>query len=630
MPKKRSEVVADRERRMSRVVNGEIWMPDSVPIKREIKSPPMLMVVDELVEPEDDGSAAFPNDPSIMVRNVPSVPISVSASKPTSTSALASAPAAASKIAPSTQEAARKATSAQAMPSNSMSKSASELAATVRRPLPPLRAESDLVRAPHRSRRTRSMSLSSTPASEIEPFMSNDEPTPPPAIKVEVIRRQKSLKKLFFSHYDSASVQEKQDGTDKKPKGLLSRAKSKPSLRIDVKASKEDFVPGIATASSSGQSEGFPGTPVSRSSDGLGHGHRGLSKRFSLSNMSNAFKKKSPAAGEGLAVPKVPELPEAYRREKEAMEIEIALSVSYHVVPASPPLEGEIVPQEDDEPDTKGLATPEEPMPKYSVKGLMSPPIIHSAVHTHDAESETSSAFDFDDELEHAELMQVSPRTRRNPGVSLQQFLGQAPGRRIRVENVDNASRHSVEAIVLGSLLVPEAETPSTGGERSHSEVLAGGKQAPQAVPSSSEASLGSLSQSSYTSEPDAPPITPNILEANPLSPPIELTGLQLPTLSNDIIAVESPPTSSTRASSPKPRAFGSPDIFLHMFSSPRSSSRIVKPTPTPTASYPTPPLPEWEVQFSSLSANMQLKSLHFDGLGLDFDGFSREGRHLI
>lgn len=471
------------------------------------------------------------------------------------------------------------------------------------------------------------MSLSSTLASKIEPIISNDEPVPSLPTKFEVIRKQKSLKKLFFSSSETSSIQEKRDGVDKKAKGLLSRAKSKPSLRIDVKASKEDVVPGIATASSSGQSDGFPDTPVSRSSDGIGQGHRGLSKRFSLSNMSTAFKKNSSAAGGGFAVPKVPELPEAYRRKKEPSADESALPLKYHGFPASPHLEGEVTTQEEDEQTSNGFAGQMASMSKHGAKGLMSLPIIHTNSHMDDAESDTSSAFDLDDELQHAELMQVSPRTRRNPGVSLQQFLGTAPAAKTRVEVVPNALRHSVKAIVLGPLLFPEGETLATVEETPCSGTSANDQQAPQAVQSASETSLESLSQSSSTSEPDPPPITPSFLISNPLSPPIEVLESN-PSLSNDIIAVETPPTSSTRASSPRTRTFGSPDMFFHMFSSPRSSSRVVKPMPPVSVS--PQPLPEREPQFSSLDGNLQLKSLHFDGLGLDFDELHWDGRAVV
>jgi hypothetical protein len=51
---------------------------------------------------------------------------------------------------------------------------------------------------------------------------------------------------------------------------------------------------------------------------------------------------------------------------------------------------------------------------------------------------------------------------------------------------------------------------------------------------------------------------------------------------------------------------------------------------PRSTAHIPIPPIPtekERTHEFTSLSKEVQLKSLHFEGLGLDFDGFKWESR---
>lgn len=52
MPKKRSEVVADRERRMTRVVDGEVRVSDSAVMEREVVL--VLDVVDEVVKVQQD------------------------------------------------------------------------------------------------------------------------------------------------------------------------------------------------------------------------------------------------------------------------------------------------------------------------------------------------------------------------------------------------------------------------------------------------------------------------------------------------------------------------------------------------------------------------------------------------
>jgi len=61
--------------------------------------------------------------------------------------------------------------------------------------------------------------------------------------------------------------------------------------------------------------------------------------------------------------------------------------------------------------------------------------------------------------------MHISPRTRINPGVSLQEFLGTAPKPRVGVVVVRNTSRYSVEAIVMGPLFIPEGTELSTVDE---------------------------------------------------------------------------------------------------------------------------------------------------------------------
>ncbi len=149
------------------------------------------------------------------------------------------------------------------------------------------------------------MSLTSTLAAQIEPIISHEEEVPPLPASLGVVRKQKSLKTFFFS---ASPPTEKRVQVERRSKGPLSWAKSKPSLRIDFKAPKESPSPGLATASSSGQADGYPDTPTSRSSDG----GRGLSKRFSLSKMSAAFKKKPPGMAGLEIIPSVPELPEAY------------------------------------------------------------------------------------------------------------------------------------------------------------------------------------------------------------------------------------------------------------------------------------------------------------------------------
>ena len=562
MPKRRCEVVADRERRMSRLVDDEVWVPEEVRIgiKTEVMRQGVMGVLEETME-EDQ------RDSSSMTETRSSTPID---------------DAETTSLPPTSSSSAH------------------------RRPLP-LRADSapcvEAAAAPHRTQMARAMSLTFSLAAETEPVKYHDEDMPALPSSPLVIRKQKSLKKFFFPSTDELPIEEKRVEAEKKPKSLLSRARSKPSLRIDVEASNASPLSSLATASSSGQSDTFPDTPSSRSSEF----NRGLSKRFSLSNMSGAFKKKAPAGGGLGMVPKVPELPEAYRQEKEAKLKESAVPIS--PVIGSTPL-----------PADEGCRAS---TIREGHRVLMSPPIIRPAVRADDVESDTSSGFEFGDELQHADLMHVSPRTRRNPGVSLQKFLGTAPAPQVGVVVVPNMSRYSVQAIVVGPLLFPEgAEVPAVSEAADESPLSEDEAPGANRNGSDPDTSLESLSRSSSTSESDLAPITPNIPTPTGLSSPFELYDSPIPSRPIEITTTDTPPapSPSTRSSTPKNRAFGSPDILLRLLSSSRSSMGREKHTPVP------PPIPTGE-EYSSLSGDVQLKSLHFEGLGLDFDGFKWDSR---
>ena len=513
-----------------------------------------------------------------------------------------------------------------------------------------------------KSRKRRSMSLTSIPASkpaEEAPSIPSAQPGP----NAKVIRKHKSLKKFFFSSdnlakqeqepvppFDLRRVKEKeaqrreeekpkhekannveesegveQDGGHEKrdrPKddkkremnkrsslgGMLSRPKSKPSLRIDVKVSKHAEAPtsssaaeadastttpapltGSSTATSS-TSEPYPETPSSRSSfkskgkvgtpasESAG-GTRGLTKRFSLSNMSSAFKR---SKKDGVFVPQVPELPAAYKRDKAGRSMSadsastptatVIRDIKQSAVPLSPKLqESAII----DSPQTRprSLLSPKN-SPGSSVKALPDPEpsspgatSLHSVrsvstAHTLNAPgspthddtsilSDTSSNFELETELNHAQLVLVSPRTRRNPAESLQDILGVAPvTRQSTIVKMDPVlSRRSVEAIVLGPLLMSPGEMAPLSEEdecgithdpsdpdnvRRGSDSLATSDHAGHIRSDSphqydSESSLESLSRSSSTSDPlEHAPVTPSSADCGPtleLPPPLPPMG---------------------------------------------------------------------------------------------------------
>lgn len=190
----------------------------------------------------------------------------------------------------------------------------------------------------------------------------------------------------------------------------------------------------------------------------------------------------------------------------------------------------------------------------------MSPPIHPPNQYADDAESETSSVFGYDAEVPHAAFKHVSPRTRRNPGVSLQEFLGTAPAARVGVVVVPNTSRHSVEAIVMGPLLAAVEVQLSTVVELQPVD----DKQA-QPVGSNSDSSHDSLSRSSSASEPDGQPITPHIPIPEGLASPVELRDPRMPSPP----LVDTPETSSTCTSTRKPLLqprLPSPCSIVHVY----------------------------------------------------------------
>ena len=351
----------------------------------------------------------------------------------------------------------------------------------------------------------------------------------------KVIRKHKSLKKFFSSNHTPDKEHDPLPKLDKlvkeregpkfdtwlvkidkelkeepvKPRtgfGMLTRPKSKPSLRIDVKASREVPVSGPSTASSRGSEPAFIAAPLSANSTStstsdpypetptLNSGKsraksqtpmagvntpKGLTKRFSLSNMSAAFKR---SKKDTVSIPQVPEVPLAYKKEKPKKSMsdeaprtsdETKASIKESAVPLSPRSGGRVA----GSPDTHRplLSPPPSPAQNNVIKESNTPdqgattraPLSQSVPpspkDTLSVVSDTSSAFELDAELNHAQLMLVSPRTRRNPAESLQDIMGTAPiSRQSKIIKLDAAlSRRSVETVILGPLLLsPEPALP--------------------------------------------------------------------------------------------------------------------------------------------------------------------------
>jgi hypothetical protein len=150
-----------------------------------------------------------------------------------------------------------------------------------------------------------------------------DLPTPPPAlgardlnVKIDTpaptpvpgLKKQKSLKQLLSFGLSSPPpvppLPPHLEGPSKKRMTLLSR-QSKPNLRVEVKSPKIN-INGPTSAPLPDLKGKGKATDIEKPR---------MVKRFSLSNMSSAFKKM--AGGGGSPIPKVPELPIMYRRKSD-------------------------------------------------------------------------------------------------------------------------------------------------------------------------------------------------------------------------------------------------------------------------------------------------------------------------
>ncbi|WWD21492.1 hypothetical protein CI109_105978 [Kwoniella shandongensis] len=604
---------------------------------------------------------------------------------------------------------------------------------------------------PKSVRKTRALSLSAASSSQLSSSLLDQVPAPPVPSRPQTIKKQKSLKTFFFSSSTPASTSAPTNasvtsislpksssgrkGSEDKPKergrGILSRARSKPSLKIDVKMAKsttsESFAgtsssttpttPGLSTTQSELPASSYPETPSST----INPPHtatptpRGLSKRFSLSNMSSAFKKRSsstPVTGSlakqsGVAVPRVPDLPDVYKKEKEARK------VVHSAVPLGPsrvstaqgiqeadastsvlvPTRCESPSTMDDSRSSEESSEPTKTVSKTrsSIESVSRPvnplaPLLPaldlsststsasvSATHPDSPAATTISTTSLDDdeedpeELMHAQLMQVSPRTRRDPAVSLQEYLGSGPARQGNVVIVPKGARRSVEAVVVlglpafvgnmtnetdgsSSLLGRVMEERRGSADTDETEMVV--------TPIQNPMEMFIASDPNAFDQPSSSAITSTeIIGQNDDGLDLDL---DLESLPSDTVLVETPPpppppssqTSTTATdSTPIPKGrFASPEALLRKL---HTSSRKQHQQSTPYHSLsqaqalalreaalasavagkvPIPPIPLNEdgtipsEAYSSLMNDVQLRSLHFEGLGLDFGDWMAAG----
>ncbi|WWC59464.1 uncharacterized protein I303_102020 [Kwoniella dejecticola CBS 10117] len=627
---------------------------------------------------------------------------------------------------------------------------------------------------PKSVRRSRALSLSAALSSS---SLKNAEVPPLPDLPRPQIRKQRSLKKFFFSSStppdalsstssvppvpplplrERISIDDDNSHKDEKPhkgKKILQRAESKPSLKIDTKTSKSSssaepspLTPALSTGKT--DMSAVMNTPSSASVQ-----PRGLSKRFSLSNMSQAFKKKShsmpiSATSSGSPVPMVPALPEAYKKGKKAINSKehscstgpmigkraktLNSDQNESVVTASAlPRRSESLKAiqsltflSDEETNDTDPSTPssssimvEEPrsllpafeVPESSSRRTESP--TQGRPSTSDQSIISISTIDIDDidgdledehEVIHAQLMHVSPRTRRDPSqaLSLQEFLASPPGKTTNVVIVPpQGLRRSVEAVVmLGNPMLLNLQSPPTITSHQENDEAEGEEEATAVVQMEEKRQSRVLERRGSETESEEEISTPmeEMVEMFPDHQDAEAeeqdeptpkasasrisqttTGLnvdadkalegegeqglaEIESLPSDMVLVETPPQlpnipsastatsadSSTGSNGEPKKRFASPEALLKRLHSARKqnqhqstpynhhSKRASKSNKDGQGNrdsliflqdIPLPPLPAGsdQLEFSSLSREMQLRSLKFESLGLDFQDWN-------
>jgi len=502
-------------------------------------------------------------------------------------------------------------------------------------------------------------------------------PPPAPATPATALRKQKSLKQLLSFGYSSppppvpplpslplstAQTQTQVSGQgepSRKRMTLLSR-QSKPNLRVDVKSKiKSDNGPISAP---------LPATEVEREKEERPR----MVKRFSLSNMSSAFKKMaghSSHSGGAASVPKVPDLPAMYRRKSD-QDVEQADrdaeerprrrsedDLSFRAI-------GSPIVREDSPICPLDVSTLLSPCPSPSASpsvprstavpmvlepaALLSQPIKPRLARSSSFSSLSSIATTASHEQQ--TLQHISPRTQRDPSASLQGFITQVHSTEVTIERPTHGRQRSLEATIVLSMTPPAPLPRSRLMER--------------------EDSLGNLSRSSHGSQRSSQesqtlktPVTVPVASMSldeirrhiPIAPPrtVETVGemrsegsfKSLPSLGSEMIVVNSPTStlaststgsgvaststasasgsrSASRASTPKARS------LVRMITSPRRKhSRNTRTSQSKDhgkgkgkGKATQPPLPTTNsIKFDSLKQGVQLESLHFDSLDIDF-----------
>ena len=534
--------------------------------------------------------------------------------------------------------------------------------------LPPLSSKESSPR-----RKSRAMSLTSILASKsalpsdisLPPVPPLPAPPVPPKTVVPPnesdrirLKKQKSLKNFFFAGTSGWSESSASVSEGKRRKSDETESSGESASTSSSKMKRKDK----AASSNEVREEGS------------------LRKRFSLSNMSQAFKKRSLGPGSGGAVPKVPDLPAEFKKVDKASVVGKAKSKTVPDVLDPPEIATiDSLPAQHNTTATdfgvSGFArgsTP--PLLVCSVGGMEFSPVVQSPTSIDppvlpdldmdiDAESDASSLFSLDDvelgsaspptqqQTRRATIMRVVPRY--PIGFDLQEMMGMStvslPSH--RVGGLDDSPDSPIS---MGPLLPRRpllaldvesaAATSSSDSSSSPSEEQC---QTPESDEWHSAESRPSSETDTSSSQPHTPleeAPTQHLLPAIPLPDidPVddsntkitETNILMSPSLSLTLHdpsegAQDLSPVSRV-ASIPKSR-FSSPEGILRMMASPRSnrssfsnaSVRTVLRNSTPPSlnDIPVPAIPDTR-EYNSLMSAVQLRSLKFDALGLDFEAF--------
>jgi len=487
------------------------------------------------------------------------------------------------------------------------------------------------------------------------------------------LKKQKSLKQLLSFGLSSPPplppLPPHLEGPSKKRMTLLSR-QSKPNLRVEVKSPKINGPTSAPLPDLRDKGKGKE-KEVDRPK---------MVKRFSLSNMSSAFKKM--ASGGSSPIPKVPELPIMYRRKSDQDDVGEGSSsrsgngvegeeksrrrsddISFRGVGSpitntrfsgldTPPIGSPIVfefsppilptaagPSTFDHGIVTRKAIPDSPSdawtsppdadaiaPPISSPTAVAPAPAGLEIQTRLARSTsfssvssvaTSAHGPITEPHEQRTLIAISPRTQRDPSASLQDYLTRVQSTEVTITQRTHVRQHSLEATIVLSSPPPPL---------------------PRHRLMEREDSLGSLtsnrssgeSQNERLKTPLVMPVASMSLDEIrrhiPIAPPrtVMEEGISssdsfqsLPSLGSGMVVVNSPTSTVTSTSTGQSGTSKStPKARSLVRMMRRQSKGKGKRTAEATT---TPPVPSTSVQFDSIKQSIKLESLHFEALNIDF-----------